>query len=190
MVRNKRGQITSNRTISTKLIKALQEAANNAAIRIKPLVRDELEQTLRSEIYASYTPATERGKAIQEYNETHKHQKPQSYHHTGLLASSVYATIQGDVIQAVIKDKQYPDGASTTEVYDYLKFGTTDTPKKSDTYAYANGTEFSKYIPQEPHNFEARTREYMNEFLDNLLVELQTEKGKEKYIGKYLNKRI
>lgn len=189
MARNKKGQITSENIIATKISKALQDVADEAKIRIKPIVRDKLESELRYQIYASYTPATERGKQIQEYNESHEHQKIHAYHHTGLLASSVYATIEGDTVQANIRDQQYDNGTSTTEVYDYLKFGTTNTPK-NDTYAYDNGTKFSKYISQDPHNFEARTREVMKQFVNDLSYELQTEAGKQRYIGKYKNKKL
>ena len=189
MARNTRGQITGEHIISMKISKALQKTADEAGIRIRPIIRDELEQTLRSEIYASRTPATKRGQEVREYNESHKRQQSYPYHHTGLLASSVYVTIEGNTIKANIKDQQYPNGASTTEVYDYLKFGTTDNPQK-DVYDYDNGTKFSRYISQEPHNFEARTREYMRGFINNLFVELKTESGIKRYIGKYKNKRL
>ena len=121
-----------------------------------------------------------------EYNETHKHQKKRPYHHTGLLERSVYGTIDGDIVKANIRDQKYDNGASTTEVYDYLKFGTTDTPK-NDTYDYEGGAKFSQYIPQEPHNFEARTREYMNQFLDRLAADIKNHP--ERYSDKYRKKR-
>ena len=189
MARNKKGQFVSEHIISIKLTKALQEAADKAAIRVKPLIRDELEQTLRSEIYDSYTPATKSGIETQEYNKTHKHQKARPYHHTGLLASRIYAPIEGDIVKANVRDTQYNDGASTTEVYNYLKFGTKDNSLDDKVYSYDNGNKFSIYISQEPHNFEARTKEHMNQFLNNLVDELQTERGKSKYISKYRNKR-
>ncbi len=180
--KNKKGQYTSEKPIVLKLSKTLLDIANDVAIRVKPIVRDELENTLTQEIYASRTPATEKGKKIQEYNETHKHQKKKLYHHTGLLERSVYGTIDGDNVKVNIRDQKYDNGASTTEVYDYLKFGTTDEPK-SDVYDYANGTKFARYNPQEPHNFEARTREHMRQFLDDLSRDLHTHP--EKYSKKY-----
>ena len=186
MARNKRGQFVSEKLISIKIPKALQEIADDVAIRVRPIVRDELENTLVHEIYASRTPATEQGKKVQEYNETHKHQKKRPYHHTGLLERSIYGTIDGDVVKANVRDQRYDNGASTTDVYDYLKFGTTDNPK-NDTYDYANGTEFSKYISQEPHNFEARTREYMNQFLDRLAADIKNHP--ERYSDKYKKRR-
>ncbi len=185
MARNKRGQFTSNKIISVKLSKALLEIADDVAIRVKPIVRDKLESELRYQIHASRTPATEKGKAIKEYNETHTHQKTKAYHHTGLLVSSIYATIDGDTVKANVQDLQYNDGASTTEVYDYLKFGTTNDPK-AEVYSYNNGNNFSKYVSQEPHNFEARTREEMNVFLDELAVDLKNNPSN--YSEKYLNK--
>lgn len=186
MARNKRGQFTSSHMNVVKISKALQEIADDAAIRVRPIVRDELENTLIHEVYASRTPATEQGKNVQEYNETHKHQKKKPYHHTGLLENSIYCTIDGDIVKANVRDQKYDNGASTTEVYDYLKFGTTDNPK-NDTYDYANGTKFSKYISQEPHNFEARTKEYMDIFLDTLAADIKNHP--EKYSEKYRKRR-
>ena len=98
MARNKRGQVVSIKMPQVKINKHLQEIADEAAIRIRPIIRDELEQTLREEIYASYTPATKSGKETQEYNESHKHQKSRPYHHTGILASSIYANIEGRLL--------------------------------------------------------------------------------------------
>lgn len=186
MARNKLGQFTSINHITQAINKRLQAIATDEQIKIKALVRDELEQTLRSEIYASRTPATEKGLEVKEYNETHKHQKSRPYHHTGKLESSIYAIIDGDTVKAMVQDKQYDNGRSTTEVYDYLKFGTTDTPK-NDVYDYANGNQFSKYISQEPHNFEARTREHMEIFLRDLETDIE-QNGTKHINPKYLKK--
>lgn len=185
MARNKKGQITSEHIISVKLLKSLQEIADDVAIRVKPIVRDKLESELRYQLYQSYTPATQKGKEIREYNESNTHQKKNLYHHTGLLASSVYGTIDGDIVKANIKDQKYDNGASTTEVYDYLKFGTTDKPKNY-IYDYANNSKYAMYVSQEPHNFEARTREEMKRFLDELAGDLHNDPGK--YSDKYTNK--
>ena len=189
MARNKGGQFVGLGDLEIKLTKHLQKVADEAAVRIRPVVRDELEQTLRAEIYASYTPATEKGKVVKDYNESHKHQKTRLYHHTGILASSIHGTIDRDIIKAGPMDGvTYPDGTSVKDVYNYLKFGTTDTPN-NDTYSYGDG-QFSKYIAQEPHNFEARTRAHMKQFMKDLSIELQTEAGKKRYIGRYLKKRL
>lgn len=182
MARNTRGQFTGKNVITWKITKHLQEIADEVAIKVRPMVRDELESTLRAEIYNSYRPATEQGKATQEYNETHKHQKARPYHHTGLLASKVGANIEGNTIKAVVRHGVYDDGATTSEVYDYLKFG---TPKKAstDVYDYNNGEEFSQYISQEPHNFEARTRDHMRDYMKELEVKItqHPEKISDKY---------
>ena len=185
MARNKRGQFTSEKIISKKLSKALLELGKEAAVRVKPIVRDELETELRQQVYASYTPATDKGKAIKEYNDTHKHQKPALYHHTGILASSIYCTIDGDTVTARVRDITYDNGESAVNVYNYLKFGTTNTPKNR-TYSYDGGTHFSKYIPQEPHNFEARTREHMKIFLDELAAKIKNDPAQ--FYDKYLDK--
>ena len=187
MPRNIRGQFVGANKISVKITKHLQEIADEVAIRVRPIVRDELERTLRSEVYASYTPATKKGQEIEEYNQTHKHQKPRLYHHTGLLASKIYAVIEENVIKSKIRSAKYDNGSTTEEVYDFLKFGTArETSKKG--FSYNNGEEFSTYIHQEPHNFEARTRERMRNFLKELETDLQ--QHPERYSRKYKNKRL
>ena len=187
MPRNIRGQFVGANKISVKITKHLQEIADEVAIRVRPIVRDELERTLRSEVYASYTPATKKGQEIEEYNQTHKHQKPRLYHHTGKLASSISAIIDGNTIKIKFKNKTYDNGKTTEEVYDFLRFGTAPESSKKG-FSYNNGEEFSTYIHQEPHNFEARTREHMRNFLKELETDLQ--QHPERYSRKYKNKRL
>lgn len=192
MARNKRGQFTGKNIITWNITKTLQEVAKEAELRIKPMVRDKLEETLRAEVYASYQPATEQGKATQEYNETHKHQKARPYHHTGLLASKIGANIDGNTVKAVVRDGTYDNGATTAEVYDYLKFGTPDRAK-TDVYDYNKGKEFSQYISQEPHNFEARTREQMRDYIEEMEAKIRNGSWKaipgiDKYIDKVARK--
>lgn len=192
MARNKRGQFTStNNNVEIVIRKYLEDAANEAGIRIRPLVRDELEQTLRSNIYDSYRPATRKSKDADISDKAHTRTKPRPYHHTGILARSIHGTIDGNVIKAgPMEGMTYPDGTSVIDVYNHLKFGTADSAKTTDVYSYDNGTKYSQYISQEPHNFEARTREYMNKiFLPKLVQELQTEDGIKRYTGKYKKRR-
>ena len=186
MARNKLGQITRTKPIEIAIKKSLLAIARQEGVRVKALVRDELEDQLRLNVYTSYEPATKIGIETKKYNETHKHQKSHPYHHTGLLASSIYTVIDGDTIKAMVKNNQYPNGTSTTKLYDYLKFGTTDTPKKS-VYGYDNGKKFARYVAQRPHNFEARTKIYMNHFLDKLAANIE-ENGSAKINSKYLRK--
>ncbi|MDE5539921.1 MAG: hypothetical protein K2J20_05495 [Bacilli bacterium] len=192
MARNKLGQFTGTKPIAIKITKALQEIAKEAEIRVKPLVRDELVSTLRSEVYNSYRPATQKGREIKEHNETHTHQKKALYHHTGTLLRNIHGVIDGDTVKIIVDDEKYDDGSTADEVYDYLKFGTTDNPKK-EVYGYANGTKISKYIAQEPHNFEARTREHMNIYLMELEAkinsgDLSSIPNLDKYIDKVARK--
>ena len=147
--RNKRGQYTSEKVINQKITKELQALAHNVDIKIKPIVRDELENTLIHEIRASYTPAT---------------QNPERpYNHYHRLEASVYAVVVKDTVQIRFKKKKYRNGRTVEQVYNDLKFGTKDTPKKP-VYWYGKH-KYAGYISQEPHNFEARTREHMRIFL-------------------------
>lgn len=166
--------------MSILITKQLQAIADDVAIRVRPLVRDELERTHRANIYDSYVPAV---------NGT--------YHHTGTLASSVKGLIDGNAVKAVIEDKEFPNdvrspnaATSTVEVYEILKNGSTANPK-ADSYPYRgnNGKiEWSMYIQQKPHNFEQRTLEDMEIFLDELAANLKNHP--EWYTRKYKNKRL
>lgn len=187
MARNKLGQITGKDPIKLKISKQLLKIADEVAIRVKPIIRDQLETSLRANIYASYEPATKSGKAVQEYNDTHAHQKAKPYHHTGLLARSVYCTIDGNMVKANVRKDMYSNGTSAAEVYNYLKFGTTNNPK-SDFYSYDNGKSFSRYIAQKPHNFEAATRKEMKVFLKGLATDIELHP--ENYARSYKNHRI
>ena len=172
MPRNTRGQFVGEDRVSIRIAKQLQNMANKINVNVKPIVRDELEQTLRSEIYASYTPATKTGKAIQEGNNSEENQEFRPYQHTGILTSSVYATVEGDLIKTKVADTKYPNGRSAAEVYDFLRYGTAKESSKRG-FSFNDGKEFSAYISQEPHNFEARTRERMRDFLKELKRDLR-----------------
>lgn len=130
---NKKGQFTGD--FSILITKKLQKIADEVDVNVKSTIRKKLEQTYRDNVYASYSPISNTGKAIQEYNDTHKHKKPQSYHHTGIFANSVKAVIDENVVKIVIEDNTYDDGASTTQVYEWLTKGTTKNPKH-DSYPY------------------------------------------------------
>lgn len=168
MARNKRGQNTSIKPIEIAITKRLQNIARDEDIKLKAMVRDKLETELLFNVHDSFRPATKKGQEVREYNENHTHQKANTYHHTGLLLESIYAVITENGVAAKVRDLKYDNGASTQEVYDYLKFGTSDIPKKSDVFDYANGEKYSMYISQEPHNFEARTREAMRQYLQDI----------------------
>jgi hypothetical protein len=175
---NSRGQFT--REMSILITKELQAAADEMAVRIRPIVRDELERTHRANIYASRMPAVNG-----------------SYHYTGTLASHVKGVIDGNTAKAVIEEVPYENqirsehGATlTTEVYEILKNGSTANPR-ADAYPYAgkNGEmKWSKYIQQKPHNFEQRTLDDMEVFLEN--IKSNPELYLKPYLKKYRNKRI
>ena len=132
--RNSKGQFIK-KYISATVQKDLQDIAKEVEIRVKPLIRDELESVYRRKVYESYTPSTPYGEKINEYNETHARKKKARYHHTGLLARSIKALIDGDNIYIDIDRKVYDNGKTTIDVHEFLRNGTTSNPKK-DIYGY------------------------------------------------------
>lgn len=169
-VKDNFGKFEKNATI--RISKDLTELSDNLGLNIKPIIRDELVKTLRSNIYASYGPATLKGKEIDKYNQEHKHQKKQLYHHTGTLVGAVYGSIEGNKVQALIRDDKYADGTSAKDVYQILKQGTPIAPS-GDHHSYYtvkdNGKEgYYEYISQPPHPFEQQTIADMKVYLQKM----------------------
>lgn len=106
--------------------KALEEQSKALQRRVQNEIKDELEQTYISNVIASYTPRTDRGRAIKAYNEDpyRRHKKKLTYRHTGIFVSSIYTKVEGRDVKVMIRDEKYPDGASTTQVYEWLTKGT------------------------------------------------------------------
>lgn len=161
----------SKHTIGLDIPKTLIKIANEIGVNIRPIVRDELENTLRHEIYASYTPA------VPSSERPYKHKNKL----TSETARNVYGAIEGDKVQIEFKNATYPNGRTVEQVYNDLKFGTTDKPKN---YVYKYGkNKYSWYIYQEPHNFEARTRAHMKIYTEWLKADIQAHPRK--YIRKF-----
>lgn len=178
---NTRGQFTGEKLLEKKLSKRLQEIARESKIRLQALTRDKLISELRHQIYLSYV-STGDG----------------SYEHRRLLPKNVYAVIEGDTIQVKLIDDHYKGVDSkgniidvpVQDVYNYLKFG-TKKHAKSIVYPYLdenNDISFAHYKATPPHNFEARTREVMDMFLDDVANNPET--ALKPYLEKYKNKRL
>lgn len=77
---NERGQIS--KQLSILITKQLQAIAKECEQKVKIVLRDELENQHKHDIYSTYAPIQQSGKDITKYNQTHKHQKAQAYHHS------------------------------------------------------------------------------------------------------------
>lgn len=187
---NNLGQFT--KEMSILITKELQNLAHEAEVRVKPILRDKLEETHRLNVYASRTPAIN-GK----------------YHHTGILASSIKGVIDGNTVKAVVEPKKFPNrirsnnGAKlTTEVYEILKNG-SKARAKHDVYPYegkqkkeqnkdkVGPMKWSTYIQQKPHDFEQRTLDDMEQYISQDLIPALTKKNGylyEQLVKKYTDK--
>lgn len=186
---NAKGQFTKGVSIliSKKLQAELDAVAEECVVRIKPIIRDELERTYKDEVHASYRPATKTGKDVQKYNETHKHQKAAPYHHTGHFLESINAVIEGSVVKIKLKEIAYDDDTTTLDVYDYLSKGTTKRPKHDKYYIKgSDGIGLADYISTPKHQFDAHTLNHMKGFLDSLASDIRNHP--KNYI-KYTDKR-
>lgn len=145
---------------------------------IRPDIRDELERTFRNNLYDSYSPITERGKSVKDYNKNHTHQLASPYHHTGKLASSVYGAIEGNVVQIKVKEKTYDNGKTTGQVMKWVLEGNTETPKY-DRYYFTDKNGYKRlaeYVHMPPHKVAERTMDYMINVYMKQLVERLSKK--------------
>lgn len=166
--RNKKGQFTQK--ASAIISEELRDAADEIAVRIKPIIRDEFEKTYRKNLYESYEPITEHGKETKEYNEYAKYHIAAPYHHTGILASNVKGVIDGNAVGIKIDHATYPNGKTTEDVYNFLTKGTKKGKKaknKHRVYEYNGMYVERQQTPK--HTFEQDTLRDMNTFLDELL---------------------
>lgn len=171
MLKNKKGQFISKKMLSQQINKTLLDWSKQIKSKAKIAIRDKLEATFKEELLASYTPA--------------KQNAITRYEHTDLLVNNVYAEIEDDTVRMRVVNRQYPNGRTTGEVYNYLKKGTPDEPGegKGDHYyiykAYRDRRRhkgykvgMSEYISLEPHNFENKTRRRMKEYLGDCTNDL------------------
>lgn len=179
--RNSKGQLTKG--VSILITEQLRAIAKDQENKVKKVVREELENTYKDEVFKSYVSVSKTGREIKNYNDTHKRQKKQTYRHTGLFINSIKAKIDGHTVKIVIEDNAYDDGASTTQVYEWLTKGTTETPAKENyPYIKKQGDDYStgwaKYNPTPKHHFERLTMARMEGFLDSVAEDVKN--------GKYL----
>ena len=176
--RNSKGQFT--KEMSILIPKELQAVADEIGVRIKPIIRDELERTFISNIYGSREPTGDG-----------------NYHHRGLIASNVKGLIDGNAVKAVVENVPLPDvhrsesaAKTTADLYEILVHGSKATAK-NDVYVYTDKDgkpAFSSYKRQPKHDFEQNTLDDMEVFLDELASDLRNRP--ERYLSKYRNKRI
>ena len=173
---NEKGQIS--KQLSILVTKKLKEIAKDCEGKVKNVLREELENQHKHDIYSTYAPIQQSGKNVAEYNKKHKHQKKQPYHHRGKLITSIHAVVDGDTVKIGIDNKEYDDGSSVKDVYEWLDKGTG----KSEYDVYILGgkgshTPYVSYVPTPRHGFKKMTLDYMDSFIKNELIP-NIEKGK------------
>lgn len=190
------------------LTKQLEQIADDVEKDAAKIIEDKLLDTYKKNVLASYSPRSEAGIEVQKYNEYQKSRetkegnkrrlsrKKLTYKHTNTFVDSIYTEVQnktmtrGRVVKIKIKDEQYPDGASTTQVYKWLTKG-TDGSEKSYPYIKTTGkdmtnpnnyrTGWARNYPTPRHLFEEHTREEMKGFLDNFKANIKNDFAKRKY---------
>ena len=168
--RDSKGRVS--KQLSILITKQLQEIAKDCEQKVKIVLRDELEDQHKHDIYTSYAPIQQSGIEIAEYNRTHKHQKTNPYHHSGTLIRSIYGVIDGNTVKIEQDDLKYEDGTSAKDVYEWLDKGT----KKSKKHEYyildgkGSHTPYVRYVPQPRHGFKKATLDYIDVFIKSTLI--------------------
>ena len=182
------------------ITKQLEQIADDVEKDATEIIKDKLLETYKENVLASYSPRSQAGIETQEYNDYQKsreqklgtrlHKKKQTYHHTGIFVDSIYTEVDNKTVKIKIRDEMYPDGASTTQVYEWLTKGTKGSDK-SYSYISVSGSDktnpdnystgWSKNYPTPPHLFEEHTSEQMKGFLDNFGENIKNDYKKRKY---------
>ena len=182
------------------ITKQLEQIANDVEKDATEIIKDKLLETYKENVLASYTPRSEAGLEVQEYNEYQKsreqklgtrlHKKKLTYRHTGIFLDSIYTEVKNKTVMIKIRDTQYPDGATTTQVYEWLTKGTKGSDKPypyvkvtgkdaTDPNNYSTG--WARNYPTPRHLFEEHTREQMKGFLASFEENIKNDYKKRKY---------
>lgn len=183
------------------ITKQLEQIAEEVEKDATKIVEDKLLETYKENVLASYSPRSEAGIEAQEYNQYQKsreakegykrrlHKKKITYKHTNIFVNSIYTEVENKTIKIKIKDEIYPDGASTTQVYEWLTKGTKGSEKpylyisvsgnSTDPNSYSTG--WGHNYPTPRHLFEEHTREQMKGFLENFQGNIKNDYNKRKY---------
>ena len=191
------------------ITKQLEQIAEEVEKDATKIIEDKLLETYKENVLASYSPRSEAGQEVQAYNESRKQleqedralgiksrrgRKRLTYRHTNIFVNSIYTEVRNKTVMIKIRDEQYPDGASTTQVYEWLTKGTNGSDKSypyvkvvgkdaTDPNNYSTG--WARNYPTPRHLFEEHTREQMKGFLDNFASNI-----KDNYRGRrYKRKR-
>lgn len=182
--------------------KHLMKKAEELRTDVELVVADKLEETHKTNVIASYYPRARSEQAKVEYNKTKKAEeledkniginsrrsrKKLGYTHTGTLENAIHSKIEHknryeSRVKIVVESVEYPDTGhrksgpvSTTEVYEWLKNGTTG----GGHYWFTNkdGQRPTAYnYPTPAHLFEQHTIVQMKGFLSTLDVKKYSRK--------------
>ena len=187
------------------ITKQLEQIAEEVEKDATKIIEDKLLETYKENVLASYSPRSEAGQEVQAYNESRKQleqedkklgiksrrgRKKLTYRHTNIFVDSIYTEVKNKTIKIKIKDEIYPDGASTTQVYEWLTKGTKGSDKSypyikvtgkdaTDPNNYSTG--WARNYPTPRHLFEEHTREQMKGFLENFQGNIKNDYNKRKY---------
>lgn len=183
------------------ITKQLEQIAEEVEKDATKIIEDKLLETYKENVLASYSPRSEAGIEAQAYNKYQKsreasegykrrlHRQKLTYKHTNIFVNSIYTEVENKTIKIKIKDEIYPDGASTTQVYEWLTKGTKGSEKpypyisvsgnSTDPNSYSTG--WGHNYPTPRHLFEEHTREQMKGFLENFQGNIKNDYNKRKY---------
>lgn len=190
------------KTATIYITKQLEQIANDLERDATQIIEDKLLETYKTNVLASYSPRSETGRETQEYNKSKKsreakegyrrrlHRKKLTYKHTNIFINSIYTEVDNKTVKIKIRDEKYPDGASTTQVYEWLTKGTMGS-EKSYPYIKTTGnntgdpnnysTGWAPNYPTPAHLFEEHTKIQMQGFLENFKGNIKNDYNSKRY---------
>ena len=170
--------------------KKLEKTAEKLEVNVSDVVEQKLKQCYRDNVEMSYGPRSvgaaqdilfnEQAKQAEQEDRakgiTARHRRRRiPYIHTGNFYESIETEREGRKIKVKIKDIKYPNGKSTTDVYEYLTKGTSG----GGEYWFVNKQgkrPTARNYPTPRHEFEEQTMVQMIGFLDSLESDIKNGK--------------
>lgn len=131
-----------------------QKIAKKTQVNVQQIIADKSREAYINNILATYAPSGDG-----------------SYVHTGIFVDSVYTEINGDDVNVMLADTEYPNRRSTIDVYEFLTKGTHASDK---SYAYQDDTDgmrpikFAHNYSTPVHPFEQHAQLQIEGFLESL----------------------
>lgn len=151
------------------LTKHLQKIADTTNKNLREDVAKKLEQTFKNNLEQSYRASG--------------NSSDFSYTHTGKLLESIHSIVEEDKVRIVMDELSYPNGRTTSQVYEYLTYGVELTSGTTKPYHFKGSDGHWKTAESHStpvHLFEDHTRTQMISYLETIKTDVKNKKYSKK----------